>query len=181
MAYRTLGWTLLLASLLGLAGAGCNKETPVNSGEFEIQLLLPETTDNSDYKEKGPDDHWVFTRPTQLSVGGKDIDEVSERKRTLQVEPEKGKRSVTVVYSYWPKSYTNRVRTKVVALEMGKRVEADLSKEDPVNPDKIFPVYYPTPHSLLKPMCEMGKVGKNDIVSRISPPRKASASTSVKS
>src|SRR5262249_8427198 len=105
-----------------------------------------------------------YDRITKLKIDGKEIEEKTERKRTLAVEPEKGKDTVTIVYSYWPKPYTNRIRTKVVRVEKDKRVQVDLTKEDPANPDKIFPIYYPTPHSLEKPMCDMARVGKGDVV-----------------
>jgi cyclopropane fatty-acyl-phospholipid synthase-like methyltransferase len=39
-----------------------------------------------------------------------------------------------------------------------------MRKEDPANPDKIFPIFYPTPHSLMKPMCDLAKVTRDDIV-----------------
>jgi ubiquinone/menaquinone biosynthesis C-methylase UbiE len=155
--YRTLGLTLLVTGLLAFAGAGCKKDapaTPVQAGESEILLLLPETSDTSGYSD----------RITKLKINDKEIEEKTERKRTLKVEPEKGKDTVTIVYSYWPQTYTNRIRSKVVRVEKDKRIEVDLTKEDPANPDKIFPIYYPTPHSLLKPMCEMGKVNKDDVV-----------------
>jgi cyclopropane fatty-acyl-phospholipid synthase-like methyltransferase len=120
----------------------------------EIQLWLPDTSDTSGYED----------RITTLKIDGKLIKEIDERKRIIEVQPAKGKKTITIVYSYWPKSYTNRIRTKVVAVEKGKRVNVDMRKEDPSNPDKILPVYYPTPHSLMKPMCDLAKVGKDDVV-----------------
>ena len=157
MFHRTLSSSLILIGLLFLSSAACKKDAPlppVKAGEAELLLLLPDTEDTSGYTD----------RVTTLKIDNKDIEEKPERTRTLKVEPEQGKDTVTIVYSYWPKSYTNRVRTKVVKVEKDKRVEVDLTKEDPANPDKIFPIYYPTPHSLLKPMCEMAKVGKDDVV-----------------
>jgi len=148
---RTLSLTLIGTLLLAFSSAGCKKGPSADA--CEIVLLLPETSDTGN-----------ASRPSKLKIDNKEFEEKPERKRTLKVDPEKGKDTVTIVYSYWPKSYTNRVRTKVVRVDKSKPVEIDLTSEDPANPDKIFPIYYPTPHSLSKPMCELGKVGKDDVV-----------------
>jgi ubiquinone/menaquinone biosynthesis C-methylase UbiE len=152
--HRTLTFTFVVTCLT-FSSAGCKKSAPHPSTEAcEIVLLLPDTSDTSGYRD----------RITKLKIDNKEIEEKPARKRTVKVDVEKSKDTVTIVYSYWPRTYTNRIRSKVVKVDKTKAVEADLRKEDPANPDKIEPIFYPTPHSLLKPMCDLGKVGKDDVV-----------------
>ena len=84
--------------------------------------------------------------------------------RMLQIEPQAGKDNVSVEYSYWPNTYTNIIRTKVVPFNEGTRMRVDLTSEDLDTPDKIKPIYYPTPNAVVDAMCKLGNVGPNDVV-----------------
>ncbi len=160
--YRLLGLNLFLVCLLALtANSGCGRKSEVPKvdplvGECELTLLLPEANDPY---ESSPE------RVTTMTIDGRDFtDPKHPVQRKLKVTPAAGKNTVTVVYSYWPNNYTNIIRTKVVKVAPGKSVQADLNKEDPASPDKIKPIYFPTPTAVVEAMCRLGKVGKGDVV-----------------
>src|SRR5262249_8819556 len=69
---------------------------------------------------------------------------------------------VTAVWS--TNNYTQFFRTRKVAAQPGKKVEVDLRKADPKNPDKIEIRYVPTPEDVVERMCKLGKVTKDDVV-----------------
>ncbi|MBM4068764.1 MAG: class I SAM-dependent methyltransferase [Planctomycetes bacterium] len=146
--------------IIGLSAAlflcGCKKDAPPPTDPVDgnLELLLPRSEHHKDYTPP---------RMTRLTVDGKDFTEPLETRRRLSVEPGEND-SVKVVYSFWATSYTNIIRTRVVKLQKGKRVEADLTREDAAFPDEIKPIYYPTPYSVVQKMCELGKVGKGDVV-----------------
>lgn len=146
----------ILALLPFVTLHGCKKDVPPPSDppDGNLELLLPKSEHHKDYTPP---------RMTKLTVDGQDFTEPLDTRRRISVEPKEGN-SVKVVFSFWPRSYTNVIRTRVVKLEKGKRVEADLTKEDPAHPDQIKPIYYPTPYTVVEKMCELGKVGKGDVV-----------------
>jgi SAM-dependent methyltransferase len=150
----------LLSGLLAVCVTGCGGGTgrvaepaasPPADPTVTLALVLPET-------KEAPQ------RDATLTIDGKDFTRPGERRRSVVLEPAAGKNSVTVVYSYWPQPWVNAIRTRVVAVEAGKKVEADLTTEDPAFPDKLKPVYFPTPHEVVEEMCRLGKVGKDDVV-----------------
>jgi len=141
----------IAAGFLCLIGAGCNKSPAVES---EIHLLLPETTVD-------PLDQRRFGR---LTINGQEFPDAAARKRTFKVKLTTAQDSVTVVYSFWPKTYTNIIRTRVVPVVNGQAAELDLTKEDAVNPDQIQPLFITTPLPVVEQMCRMAKVGENDVV-----------------
>lgn len=145
---------LILASLTLMPLCGCKKDVPPPSDPVDgnLELVLPKSAHHKEYDPP---------RLTKLTVDDKDFTEPLETRRRLSVQPKEGS-SVKVVYSYWPNAYTNIIKTRVVKLEKGKRVEADLTNKD--DSDRIEPIYFPTPYSVVQKMCEIGKVGKGDVV-----------------
>lgn len=124
--------------------------------EANLELELPESPTYTYV--------WASDYVSKLEVDGKDYSRPRKKSRFLKVEPPKGKNSVTVVYTYWPYSYSKTVRTKVVTLEKDKRTRASLLKEDPDTPDQIFPIYVPSPPGVVSEMCELAKITKDDVV-----------------
>ena len=139
---------------LAILALGCSKPSadPIDGN---LVLVLPESA--------APPDH-DKSRVSKLSVNGKDYSEPRSTKRTLQVQSAAGSDEVTIEFSYWPNTYTNIIRTKVVKLAKDKTVSADLTKEDPAMPDLIKPIYVPTPKQVVAEMCRMAKLGSDDIV-----------------
>lgn len=154
---RALGLTLFASALLALTtSTGCDRTAVAETGEIDLVLKLPETSEAPTY---APD------RITKLTIDGKNLtDPKNPTEQKVKVKPAAGKNTVKVIYDYWPNTYTNIIRTKVVKVESGKTADADLTKEDLKTPDKIIPIYFPTPPSVVQKMCELGKVGKDDVV-----------------
>jgi SAM-dependent methyltransferase len=170
---RFLGLALFALAILALAtSVGCDRtavaqRAPADTdapdagapetGAIDLVLKLPETSDPPEY---APD------RITKLLIDGRKfaLDANNPTEKKVKVKPAAGKNTVKVVYDYWPNTYTNIIRTKIVKLEAGKTGEADLTKEDLKTPDKIKPIYFPTPKAVVEKMCEMAQIGKNDVV-----------------
>jgi len=139
-----------------LVPAGCTQKTPKKDPTAgNVELTLPESS---------PAPSHAPERVSKLTVDGKDYSEPRATKRTLQVETVPGAATVSIEYSFWPNTYTNIIRTKVVTLAKDKSVNVDFSNEDPNTPDKIKPIYFPTPTEVVEAMCKLGNVGANDIV-----------------
>src|SRR5437879_7326526 len=80
---------------------GCKKR-PVESDEaYQLELTLPESR---------PAPEWARGRVPKLTVDGK---EYAEPHRALSVRAASGNPTVKVVYSFWPNTYTNVIRTKM--------------------------------------------------------------------
>jgi len=143
------------ATFLALAAAfqpsGIAQDAPAGAN---LELELPESSEPPDYAPE---------RVSHLTIDGKDLSTPRRTRRLFEIKPAKGD-SVTVVYTFWPNTYTKIVRTKVVKLEKGKLVKASLEKADKQTPDKIFPIYVPTPQGVVNEMCKMAKVTKEDVV-----------------
>lgn len=103
-------------------------------------------------------------RITYLKINDKDYTEPKSTRRTIKLDSVSDK-PVKVVYSFWPNTYTNIVRTREVTLKSGDIAKLDFTTEDPKAPrDKIIPIYYPTPPAVVAKMCELAKVTKEDVV-----------------
>jgi len=140
-------------SLAGLGARGQDKDKK-DKPSINLEITLPES------QSFGLDEY-----ASKLTIDGKDFTKkIAENKASLQVEAGKGKDSVTIVYTYWPYGYSKTVRTKVVKLKDGEVVKASLLKEDVATPDKIFPIYVPTPQEVVDKMCEVAKLTKDDVV-----------------
>jgi uncharacterized protein (TIGR03000 family) len=106
-----------------------------------------------------PDADW------ELTVDGKDVKEKGAERRVKVPPLAKGQEYYVVRGLLEPNNYTKRWRTRKVAPQAGAtEVAVDLREEDPKNKDHIEVRYVPTPDAVVDRMCEMGKVGPNDIV-----------------
>src|SRR5262245_38013973 len=150
-------WTMTAGVMaLGLLLCGCGEKTNVaDSDDANLILDLPESE---------PAPRHAPDRVSKLTIDGKDYTEPRKTQRRLKVEPKDGADSVKVVYSFWPNTYTNIIRTKVVKLAKGKAVTVDFNKEDKDHPDLIKPIYFPTPEAVVREMCKMAKISKGDVV-----------------
>jgi hypothetical protein len=155
--FRILGAGLGALALLTLTALpGCRGKT--EAGEVNLVLLLPETVDPI---EGHPE------RVSTLTVDGEEFTDPKHpttQRVTFKPKKDSPPDSVTVVYSYWPNMYTNIIRTKVVHVTTDSFIEASLNVEDPSTPDKILPIYFPTPYAVVDKMCEMALVAKGDVV-----------------
>lgn len=124
--------------------------------ESDLEFFLPLSYDAP---------HETPPRVYQLTIDGQDRTQPRHNNlRVLRVRGQPGKRSVLVTYSFWPRTYINAERTKVIELAEGKRVKVDLTAEDPKRPDQLKVIYYPTPPDVVRKMCQLAGVGKDDMV-----------------
>ena len=149
---------VVVAVVIAAAAAAVSAARPDTAGEARtgvLELSLPESSEPPDW---GPE------QVSKLEIDGKDYSTPRLTKRTVKVEPKKGSDSVTVVYTFWPKTYTRVIRTKVVKVEKGKTVKVSFAKPDPDHPDKHFVIFVPTPEAVVEAMCRLAKIAKGDVV-----------------
>ena len=120
-----------------------------------LVLILPESAD--------PPKH-APERVTMLTIDGHDYTLPRSTRRHLFIEPAAGKDKITIEYSFWPNTYTNIIRTKVVPHSRSSKTDVDLTREDSATPDKIKPIYFPTPNEVVEAMLKLGDVGPDDVV-----------------
>ncbi|MFO0928780.1 MAG: class I SAM-dependent methyltransferase [Gemmataceae bacterium] len=149
-------WVVLLSIVVPLL-AGCGESKP-QTVERTLVLVLPPSAKPPAH---APD------RVSKLTVDGEDHTEPRDVRRTVTLTSPKGKATAEVVYSFWPNTYTNIVRKKMVKLGKEPEIEVDFNKEDPETPDLIKPIYFPTPVAVVREMCKMAKIGKDDVVTDI--------------
>lgn len=141
-------FAVALALAFGLVAGAQDKKAPAT-----IKIFIPEN-------------------PTKvaLKVEGKDLDANDKASRegvrvlvTPDLEPGK-------VYAYKieakidPNNYTTIVRTREITFKAGETIEIDLRKKDDKLKDNVIIRWVPTPRVVAKDMCELAKVGKDDVV-----------------
>lgn len=156
---------MLLVTLLAVSGCAKPKAPastpapvpppPPPPADANLLVLLPPGVE---IKDREP------PRVSKLTIDGVDFTDPGADKKYVKVQPKAGKKTVTVILDYWPYTYSNTIRTKEVALAEGKVVEVDMAEEDPQHPDKIKPIFYPTPDAVVDEMCKMASVGKEDVI-----------------
>jgi uncharacterized protein (TIGR03000 family) len=136
-----------LVLVAGLTAAAQEKKTAT------IKLLLPETP-----------------QKTTLVVEGKALDAndkaAKEGVRVLITpELEAGKTyAYKIVAKIEPNNYTTIERTREVTFKAGEEVTVDLRKKDDKIADNVVIRWVPTPKVVVKDMCELAKVTKDDVV-----------------
>lgn len=63
-----------------------------------------------------------------------------------------------------PNNYTKIVRTREIEFKAGETITVDLRSKDDKSPDNVIIRWVPTPKSVVRDMCELAKVGVNDVV-----------------
>jgi uncharacterized protein (TIGR03000 family) len=145
---RLVAVVVCLAAGLVAVGQNQPKKAPAT-----IKLLLPQDT----------------TRLT-LKVEGKELDANEKATKegvrvlvTPELEPGK-------TYAYKieaviePNNYTKIERTRDITFKSGEEVTVDLRKKDDKIKDNVIIRWVPTPKVVVKDMCELAKVGPNDVV-----------------
>jgi len=129
--------------LIGVGGAHEDKEQPAI-----IKVLLPEEK----YKE------------TVLTIEGQATKATGTERTFMTPNLKPGK-----VYTYKlealiePNNYTKITRTHEIEFKAGDTVTVDMRVKDDKT-DKIVVRWVPTPDDIVDKMCEMAKVGKNDVI-----------------
>jgi len=137
-----------IALTFGLVGLAQDKKAPAT-----IKLLLPESP-----------------AKVALKVEGKELEANEKASKdgvrvlvTPDLEPGKTY-AYKVEASITPNNYTTIVRTREVTFKSGEEVTLDLRKKDDKIADNVVIRWVPTPKIVVKDMCELAKVTKNDVV-----------------
>jgi uncharacterized protein (TIGR03000 family) len=136
-----------LVLVFGLTASAQDKKTAT------IKLLIPETPTK-----------------TALTVEGKALDAndkaAKEGLRVLETPAlEAGKTyAYKIEAKIEPNNYTTIVRTREVTFKAGEEVTVDLRKKDEKIADNVIIRWVPTPKVVVKDMCELAKVTKDDVV-----------------
>jgi len=153
--YRLVVTLGILTVAVAAAISGAQSDTTKENISAVLELTLPRSSDPPS---------WGPNQVSKLEVDGKDYSTPRLTKRTLKVTTKKGADKVTVVYTFWPLTYTRVIRTKVVKVENGKTVKVDFNKPDPDQPDQHFVIWVPTPRSVVEEMCKLADIKKGDVV-----------------
>jgi uncharacterized protein (TIGR03000 family) len=137
----------VLALTFGLVASAQEKKPAT------IKLLIPES-------------------PTKiaLKVEGKELeanDEATRKGVRVLVTPdlESGKTyAYKIEVTIEPNNYTKIIRTREITFKAGEEVTLDLRKKDDKIADDVHIRWVPTPKVVVKDMCELAKVGKDDVV-----------------
>jgi uncharacterized protein (TIGR03000 family) len=137
----------VLALTFGLVASAQEKKPAT------IKLLIPES-------------------PTKiaLKVEGKELeanDKASKDGVRVLVTPdlESGKTyAYKIEATIEPNNYTKIIRTREITFKAGEEVTLDLRKKDDKIADDVHIRWVPTPKLVVKDMCELAKVGKDDVV-----------------
>jgi uncharacterized protein (TIGR03000 family) len=107
----------------------------------------------------------VHQKRVKVLIDGKEIKIERTLEHTIPAPPlAEGKKEYEVTVTWAPNNYTRFFRKRKVEAKPGETVVVDLSKEDPANKDEIKIRYVPTPNDVVRRMCKLGNVGKDDIV-----------------
>ena len=144
---RTHLFSIGMVLWIGLLASSQDKKAPAT-----IKLLIPEP-------------------PTQtvLKVDGKELDQDKSDKGGVRVvitpglEP--GKTHVFKIEAkIVPNNYTEIFRTREIRLTAGGQLTLDLRKMDAKIKDDVQVRWVPTPEAVVRDMCELAKINKDDVV-----------------
>jgi uncharacterized protein (TIGR03000 family) len=141
-------FAVAIALTFALVAGAQEKKAPAT-----IKLLIPEAP-----------------HKTTLKVEGKELEANEEAAKkgvrvlvTPELEPGKTY-AYKVEASIVPNNYTTIVRTREITFKAGEEVTLDLRKKDEKIADNVIIRWVPTPKIVVKDMCELAKVTKDDVV-----------------
>lgn len=143
--FTLLTSTLLSLALLSLFDRASGQQA-VPRKEVYVKVLLPRA--NADLKIEEQATH-------QTGASRLFVSPPLEPGRTF---------TYTLSATWQPNNYTTITRTKQVPVRAGQEIEVDLRKADQANPDKILVRYVPTPEEVVREMCKLAGITKEDIV-----------------
>jgi len=137
-----------VALVFGLLAGAQDKKAPAT-----IKLLIPETPTKTSLKVEGK----------ELETNDKAAREGVRVLVTPELEPGKSY-AYKVEATIEPNNYTKIVRTREITFKAGEEVTLDLRKKDDKVADNVIIRWVPTPKVVVKDMCELAKVTKDDVV-----------------
>ncbi|MSQ93501.1 MAG: TIGR03000 domain-containing protein [Gemmataceae bacterium] len=134
-------YTLLMVGLAGAADQPTGQAQPAS-----LRVLLPQ------------DDAKVF-------IDDKATQQKGDERRYITPPLETCKTfTYTLTAKWWPNNYTEVIRTRKVEVKAGRETLVDLRQPDAKQPDDYHIRFVPTPDDVVVAMCDIAKVGKNDVV-----------------
>jgi uncharacterized protein (TIGR03000 family) len=143
---RLFAVALVLA--FGLVSSAQEKKAPAT-----IKILIPTSPDKTTLKVEGK----------ELEANDRAAKEGVRVLVTPELEPGKTY-AYKVEAKIVPNNYTEIFRTREITFKAGEEVTLDLRKKDEKIPDDVHIRWVPTPRIVVKDMCELAKVGKDDVV-----------------
>ncbi|MCY2979470.1 MAG: TIGR03000 domain-containing protein [Planctomycetota bacterium] len=146
---RPYVFATFIVLLVGFATNAANAQD--KKAQATIKLLIPE-----------------LPTKTFLKIDGKDVDVAATKDGdrmfiTPQLEP-----GTTYQYKIEarivPNNYTEIFRIRNIVVKAGEELTLDLAKKDGKIKDDVRVRWVPTPESVVRDMCELAKIGKEDIV-----------------
>jgi uncharacterized protein (TIGR03000 family) len=143
---RRAGFSLVaLVRILPVAAGKVASQDGPAKGETKLHVLLPK-------------------KRATLLINGKEIPGTGKERDVVAPPLAKGKKQYEVTANWATNNYTEFFRTRKVSPKPGGVVTVDLRTADPKNPDDIKIRFVPTPDDVVARMCQLAKVGKDDVV-----------------
>jgi precorrin-6B methylase 2 len=136
------------------ADSGSNRQE-LTEKSVVLNLTLPE---HFEYLDRDP------PRVTKLTVDGVEQPKPQGQTARVVIQPDKDQKEIRIVFSFWPVTYSNTIRTHVVPVKRGETLEVDFTKEDPKYLDHYVPIYFQTPQAVVQAMLKLAEVGPKDVV-----------------
>ena len=136
----------VVALFCGIASEWSQAQTAAQDTSVQLRVLLPDDAaklfiDDKLTQQKGAE-RWFVSPPLAAGHAYR----------------------YTVTAKWWPNNYTEVIRTRIVDVKAGQLVPIDLREADPRNPDNYHIRFVPTPEEVVDAMCNLAKVGPNDVV-----------------
>jgi SAM-dependent methyltransferase len=100
----------------------------------------------------------------QLIVNGVPVPDDSGRTRLFTAPPGSTKKGVELTAAWDANNYTRFLRDARVFPRPDRTTVVDLRKPNPKRPDRIEIRFVPTPNDVVRRMCKLGRVTKDDVV-----------------
>ena len=143
-----------IAAVLALAvGVAASAQDAIKKQPATIKILIPELPIKTSLKVES----------TSLEANEKASREGARILVTPDLEPGKTY-AYKIEATIEPNNYTKIVRTREITFKAGEEVTLDIRKKDEKLADNVIIRWVPTPVVVVKDLCELAKVGKDDVV-----------------
>jgi uncharacterized protein (TIGR03000 family) len=122
------------------------KDAPAKAEPVSIKVILPRAN-------------------AQLSIQGQPTRQTGTERTFVSPPLEPGREYEYKMIAVWePNNYTKITRQKMLKVKAAQNVEVDFRTKDEGKEDDILVRWVPTPPEIVDKMCELGKIGKEDVV-----------------
>lgn len=145
--------SLFVGALLALTFCIPSVAQDAKKAPATIKILIPESPTKTTLKVEGK----------ELDANDKAAKDGQRVLTTPDLEPGKTY-TYKIEATIEPNNYTKIIRTRDITFKAGEEVTLDLRKKDDKIKDNVIIRWVPTPKIVVKDMCELAKVGKDDVV-----------------